>query len=150
LPADLRNFVEAWHRAALPTIATKDFDTTFWDFVESWDKVRYPAGSQPVKAAFELAARDNPPKCAKLYENPKVRLLVQLCRRLQESAGGAPFFLACRTAGELLDESYVVAAKWLRGLVRDKVLERAEKDQVVGGRRAHRYFYIGDLLTGCQ
>jgi len=65
LPAnDLREAVRKWHAAARPTIATKDFEETFWDFAESWDKVRYPANSQPVRVAFEAATKQPTPRCA--------------------------------------------------------------------------------------
>lgn len=142
--ADLRDVVLEWHREALPTISTKDFETTFWDFSEGWERVRYPAGSDPVQIAFGQAMKDDAPKCAKPYENPKVQLLVKLCRRLQQTAGTNPFFLACRTAGELLEEAHFTAWRWLKGLAGDGVLELAEKNQVAGGRRAFRYRYLGD------
>lgn len=125
--ADLRDFVVAWHRAALPAITTKDFESTFWDFAEGWANVRYPANSEPVKAAFELAQKDDTPKCAKLYENPKVRLPGQLCRRIQQAAGERPRLLEWRVAGALLEETYSVAERWMRGLVNDGVLERTER-----------------------
>jgi hypothetical protein len=139
--ADLRDVVKAWHRAALPTITTKDFESTFWDFAESWGKVRYPAGSDPVQIEFELAMKDDTPECAKRYENPKVRLLVKLCRRLQRAAGNDPFFLACRKAGDALKEPHPTVNKWLRGLVFDGVLEQAGK---VSQWKAFRYRYRGD------
>jgi hypothetical protein len=143
--AELRDVVKAWHLAALPTITTKDFESTSWDFAEGWEKVRYPAGSDPVQIAIEQAMKDDAPKCAAQYGNPKVQLLVKLCRRLQGSAGNAPFFLACRRAGKALGEPHDTVARWLRGLVRDGVLERTgSKDQGGGGRRAFRYRYLGD------
>jgi hypothetical protein len=59
--------------------------------------------------------------------------------------GGAPFFLSCRKAGELLDVPHHEANRWLRGLVLDGLLSEAEKG-VAGGKRATRYRYVGKSL----
>jgi len=140
---ELRDVFAAWYRAVACPMDVSESEA-FWDFKEGWDKVRWAAGVDPVRVALELAMKDDTPECAKHYDNPKMMLLVALCRRLQESAGKSPFFLACRTAGDQLGIPYRAAARWLRGLVFDGVLVVTDKHKGGADRRAHRYRYIGD------
>ncbi len=137
----LRPYVQQWHERALPFIATKPFEETWLDFAEGWDKVTFPAGQEPVAMIFAQAMSQSIPACAMRYEQPSLRCLVALCRELQRVAGSVPFFLAGRTAANLLGVPHTVAARWLRLLVIDKVLERAK----IGSRhRASEYRYVGD------
>ncbi|HEV3020954.1 MAG TPA: hypothetical protein VGX76_00745, partial [Pirellulales bacterium] len=96
--ADLKSIVRRWHDAARPWTSTT-FDETWMDFCEGWTKVRFPAGTEPIRQAFDRAAKSTPPDAAANYELPAMRLLIGLCRELQRTAGDAPFFLTDRGAG---------------------------------------------------
>ena len=89
-------------RLALPAIATKDFETTWDDFVVAWGNVRYPAGKGPLDEIYR-AGLLNMPAIAQEYKVQGVRNLVALCRELQQEAGEQPFFLACRPAAAVLN-----------------------------------------------
>ncbi len=120
---ELRPIVERWHQKALPRIRTVHFLETWVDFCNAWSNVKFSAGCEPIRAIFQTAITRPMPSVAARYDVPEVKSLVALCRELQRNAGKAPFFLACRTAAELLNISHVLANKWLRLLVTDKVLE---------------------------
>lgn len=77
------------------------------------------------------------------YEQVGLRLLVALCRQLQQVSGQQPFFLACRTAGDLLGVTHVQAWRWLTLLAHDRIVEEVEKGDRVH-RRASRFRYLGD------
>lgn len=135
----LRDPVRAWHAAALPRIATKDFDTTWADAVHAWDRIRHPKGSGPLHVAAARAWSMPEPAAACRYENPKVRRLVSLCVELQNGARAGPFYLTHAAAGELLDVDKKTAGKLLGMLIADRVLECTEP-----GRqgRATRYRFL--------
>ncbi len=137
----LRPIVERWHQQALPRIRTKYFTETWVDFSNAWSNVKFPAGCGPIQGIFQTAISRPIPTVALNYEVPEIRSLIALCRELQHISGAAPFFLSCRTAGELLNISYVLANKWLRLLVRDKVLVVV---RVGVRRRASEYRYVDD------
>ena len=124
LPA-LRPLVQRWHAAALAIIGTKPFDDTWSDFAYGWPRVRLPAGSGCLRDALTKAdAAADPPACAS-YDCPTTRRLVRLCRQLQRMAGAetdACFFLACRSAADLLGIDHRTAAGRLNMLVGDELL----------------------------
>lgn len=76
-----------------------------------------------VGAVF-ATVQHSEPKAAAGYYLPEMRLLVALCAALQQAAGENPFYLSCRDAGRLLRIRFQLAAKYLRKLVRDGILER--------------------------
>ena len=146
-PGEVREIVETWHRRAISRIRTKDFAETWIDFLKAWPRVRHPKGEGPMTAAFERAVRAKLPKrIVKAYpDNPKLHLLGSLCRELQKAAGTAPFYLASRTAGELLKVSHTQANRWLFLLVAEGILTEVEKGGTRDGpRRATRFRYVGD------
>ncbi len=125
----------------LPYIATKDFDESWVDFVNAWVNVKFPAGQEPIRMVYQQAVSHGLPLAAGRYSADSLCRLVALCRELQCVAGDAPFYLACRTAGELLGITHVLASKWLRLLVLDKILEITTPGSQ---RHATRYRYLGD------
>jgi hypothetical protein len=139
---DLRAVVVEWHRRALPTIATKAFEETWLDFAKAWQSVKFAAGTEPILAIWETAKKRLPPAAAQ-YDDPTVRRLVALCCELQGIAGDKPFFLDCRTAGRLLEVPHVQAARWLKLLCLDGILQL-----VTPGirRRAAEYRYIASVV----
>jgi hypothetical protein len=123
-PAALRGVVRQWHELALPVIRTKPFEESWIDFMDGWERVKYPAGAGPLDVLWSKALAEPLPTEALGYEQEPVRQLVALCHQLQRHAGQGTFFLACRTAGELLHVHYKTAWRWLQLLEIDRVLHR--------------------------
>jgi hypothetical protein len=69
---------------------------------------------------LERARQAEPPAAASQYRSPKTRLLIALCRQLQQEAGDGPFFLSTTTVEKLLGPNRMRAWRWLQGLVRDR------------------------------
>ena len=92
---------------------------------------------------MEKALQAPMPRAATRYEDEPIRRLVALCKQLHVEGKGEPFFLSCRTAGQLLGVSHVQANRWLFLLAHDRVIE-----QINAGDRAKRqaaeYQYAGD------
>lgn len=133
---EIKPTVKAWHTAALPTIGTRAFDSTWAEFTYAWPRVRVPMGLNPVAQAIARAdAAPLPPEAAG-YDSPQVQRLVKLCLELQRGSGSDPFFLSCRTAGNVIGVDHDAANKMLVMLVADAVLVRARAGTA---RTAARY-----------
>lgn len=138
---DLRPFVVDWHRRVLPVIGTKPFEDSWAAFIRGWDKVKHPKGER-LAAMLVKADESGIPEVATQYDSQAMRRLVGLCRELQREAGGNPFYLAGRAAGQVLDVGHDTAARWLKVLVVDGILEEIEKGKQ---RRGTRYRYRDDV-----
>src|SRR5205814_500972 len=74
------------------------------------------------------------------FTGERIRLLVAICREMQEITGVEPFFLPTRTLGEILDVHYSLAARWLRALEVLKIIHLAPGEvRGRGGNRCPRY-----------
>jgi len=137
---ELRKIVEQWHQFALPVIGTAGFAVSWGDFQRSWESVHTPHGSV-LKAILEKTemAEEIPEGIAALGYREKDYQLVRICEELQRHAGGDPFFLGARKAGELIDAHFTDASKMLHALVTDGVLELVTRG---AGKTASRYRYI--------
>ena len=153
-PRRFRAVVDAWFHRAQRKAAEEGWairagpEETWWDFVEGWNKVRWPKGSLMTQIIEK--ARASIPRIAERYSSREIRLLVAVCRELRDLAGGGTFFLATGTAAEIL--GYRLAdgrpdrkRAWriLRGLVMDGVL-RVEDSGSPTERRAAVFSYLGD------
>ncbi|MEK6676763.1 MAG: hypothetical protein AABZ47_14060 [Planctomycetota bacterium] len=136
---DLRLQVRTWHDRALPFIGTKSFDETWSDFVYAWPRVRYPKGKGPLVDCLSRARAAPLPTAPSRYEDTSLRLLVALCAELQRSSGNNPFFLSCRSLGDLLRIDRMTALRRLHLLVHDGILVVAQPGTT---KRATRYHYI--------
>ena len=109
------------------------------DFLRAWPRIDPAFGPATVDAAFERAKGRAPlPELAEY--GPRVHLLANLCRELQAATGDAPFFLAARTAGKLLECDPTPAWRVLDLLEEEKMLECVEEGTP---GRAARYRWIG-------
>ena len=138
---ELQEIVKAWHKRALPNIATRDFADTWGDFLGGWDQIRQPANGEFMNTTFERA-KARP--CATGHDEAQ-DILAAFCRELQEAVGDEPFFLSVRHAAE----PFCQDAKW--GSRRLKVLEaegwiRCVERGSPDTQRATRYRYIGPGL----
>jgi len=142
---DLEPYVRGWHQWGVEAgvIGTEPFEETWIDFLQAWPKVRFPKGAEPMVAILQRAKHAALPRAAERYDHDGLRLLIVLCRELQRASGDAPFFLASRTAGRLLEVGHLTAWRWLYLLQHDGVIEEVEKGDRAK-RRASRYRYRGD------
>ncbi len=136
----LRTIVGQWHQFALPVIGTAGFASSWGDFQRSWESVHTPHGSvlNSILEKTDMAG-EIPESIAALGYREKDYQLVRICEELQRHAGGAPFFLGARKAGELIDAHFTDASKMLHALVTDGVLELVKRG---AGKVASRYRYI--------
>jgi len=123
-PDQLRAIVQDWHRQALPHIGTKDFGTSWADFIFAWGAIKHPGGMS-FNAATETAEGIVLEGVAASYDG-HLRRLAALCAALQAQRGEGPFFLGCREAGEYLGIGKTQAWRLLRALMFDGVLELVE------------------------
>lgn len=136
--ADLMPLVKLWHTAALPSIGTKPFPDTWLDFRTAWDRVKYPRGKGPIANALAAADAAALPPGAEAYGDADTFRVLKLCRELQRTAGGGPFFLSCWTVAELLGMNRMTAWRRLRMLAGDGWIVQTEAGTT---RRATRYRY---------
>lgn len=150
--------VLAWWRRALPAIRTKDWDETWRDFRNAWELVAFPIGTGPIHEMIRIAARNCEPVEASAYAREPVRRLITVCKALQVAAemrGADRFYLACRTAavacGFVGPNGYQTAARWLKRLVVDGVLELVRTG--IGGtnsRLASEYRFLSSHARETQ
>ena len=129
-------------RSALPP--ETDRDECMFLFLDAYDKAKTPLGSNVIQNALARVAATPPPPEANTYESPKLKILVHLCYELQRIAGDGAFFLSVRDAARavgLSAKSLHHASAYMRGLVRDGIIEAVEIGKP-GGHRATRYRYV--------
>jgi hypothetical protein len=125
-------------------MTTQEFEETWFDFLEGFDKVKTKLGEGPMAQLFERAATMPIPPEAERFDCPKLRLLASLCRELQRVAGpSSPFYIASRSAGVLFGVSHVHASRWLRLLRREGLICEVSRGTV--NNEASRYRYLGKL-----
>jgi hypothetical protein len=122
----LKPVVKEWHRRALPTIVTKDWGSTWGDFLNGWRGVKYAEGEDVLGKAMAAAKAADPPAFTAGYA-PEHRLLASLCRELQRIAGSEPFFLSNAKAGEAVGVDKRQANRWLGALIGDLALRIVKK-----------------------
>lgn len=139
---ELREIVRDWHARALPFIKTKDFTTTWCDFSRGWEAVKIPHGAALSHVA--MTARASPlPEAAFGYDLPVMQELVSLCHALQQHHGpGKSWPLSCRMAAREIGVGHDTAARWIKLLLADGVLELAVPAGSKESRRAAEYRYI--------
>lgn len=134
---ELRAVAQSWHALVLPVIGTKDFTTTWADFLHGWEKVKSPFGQtmQSITESVDLTT-PLPAGVDSLGYGDKAQYLVRLCMALQSHHGGEPFFISARQAGEAMGLHFTDASKMLAALVADGVLTLVSRGV---GKVASRY-----------
>ncbi len=78
-----------WYEAAEkflgPNSLDADADDNWFDFAEGWDKVKYPGEGGLMAMLLERAKQSDLPRVAMRYRSDRIRLLIALCRELQEA-----------------------------------------------------------------
>jgi hypothetical protein len=124
-PQTLRPYLERWHRAALPVIRTKDFATTWQDFLVAWNRIRLPAGAVLAEIR-QLAADDR----FSLEGDPGTDQLARVFRAANQVHAGREFYLSYRTLGSLAGLSRMTAHSLARQLVVEGLLAIVENGSV--------------------
>ena len=138
--AKLRDIVQQWHRFALPIINTKDFDSTWSDFLYAFDHARYPLGVNPLDLAAMRVDPLSLPEVASLYDGMPTRRLIGLCYQLAIMDVGKRFFLSTHDVARRLGIQQPQVWRLLRMLERDGVIKCTERGNE---RRATRYQWLG-------
>jgi hypothetical protein len=147
--SEVRPIVRKWHDRAKPVIRTKDWPTTWADFLRAWETCAIPLKCDPVKEAFAAASRQvrdgSLPNAAAEYEGSEpVQLLVVACANLARLRANRRFFLSCHDAAKCLDDMAPAQAwRFLRMLCADGVLEKVKPGNQ---RSATRYRWTGGLI----
>ncbi|CAG0955961.1 hypothetical protein PHYC_00465 [Phycisphaerales bacterium] len=139
----LKPIVRRWYDAALPSITTRDFDTTWGEFAAAWGRVKWGIGDGPIMEATRRAATVEPPVCAAEY-GPNLRMLTAILRELQRAAGDSPIFLAGAKAAELVGVDRGTGTRYMHALVADGVLAVHERPPP-GGRFGQSGTGIGEI-----
>jgi len=140
-----REHVAEWHARALPFIKTKPREDTWFDFIEAWDKVKFPIGEGAIDDVFADAEKLPFPEVALQYDSPEIRRLIRLCKELQRRAvnqGEDRFYLTGDVVARLLGMSRDRAFRYLNGLIREGILELVTPH--IPMKRARRFRYLGD------
>ena len=140
----LKPLVRQWYDAALPVIQTKDFDTTWGDFIHAWSRARHPLGADLIAVAWEKSKTDSLPIVAGEYDSEPVKRLVGLCAALGSFSPDGNFFLSTYAAGRLLDKTPKEVHRSLMMLREDGIIELKEAGtHGISGGRASRYRWTG-------
>jgi hypothetical protein len=131
-------FMEWWIRAVV-LVEDKRADEAWRIFCSSWDRIRKPLapgeGEATPEAAMAQVQREPLPPAAMAYCRQEVRLLVALCRKLQELVGDKSFYLSCRDAARLccpggdVEREGKTIWRWMDHLASEsgRVLQRVSK-----------------------
>jgi hypothetical protein len=144
---EMKPLVRRAHAAALPFIGTKDFDSTWTDFVHAWGQARFPLGVDVLTEAWKRAQTDPAPAVADDYDSAPVRRLVGLCDALARFSPDSRFFLSTHSASRLIGASAMQVCRWLRMLVADSVLK---VEHVGNEHRATRYQWTAPKDGGAR
>src|SRR5205823_1921890 len=126
---ELRAVFLAWHTRARKFLRPEQSrDEYEFEFLEGYDRAKYPLGEGPLADAWR-GAKDKPlPRVALEFDDPRIHLVIAVCRELQRVCGREPFFLSCRMVQKLMPNvPHTTANIWLNGLVRCNILKVVEK-----------------------
>jgi hypothetical protein len=138
--AELKPIVRRWFELALPVIGTKEWAESWEDFVSAWGRVTHPSGCVWTKIvrtaqAIELDTFGHDGAAAKV---------IRLCAALQAHHGlGASWPLSCRLAGKFAGVSCERAARILKMLAFECVIELVKPGGAKGSKRAAEYRFCG-------
>ena len=129
--------VKCWHFKYLLIIGTKEFEASWADFRYALARVKQPYGASLQSCLSNLPP---PPDISELYlYGPKAVLLMRICMALQYHHEMEPFYLACRTAADLIDYNHTDAAKLLQIFISEGWLKEVSRGV---GAKASRYICV--------
>jgi bifunctional DNA primase/polymerase-like protein len=116
-------------------------DDYYAEFLVACSYARIGLDENPIEVAVSRAKAAPLPQ-VQGFTDERIRLLVAICRELQQITGATPFFLPTRKLGEILCVHYTKIARWLRALEFLQIIHLAPGEtRKRGGNRSPRYYY---------
>jgi len=98
----LKVIFDHWFEKSVDHMDNQNYDYNFIEFISACDSVRIPYGMD-ILSEITRDLEPLPHDLKRICINHSHELLIQYCMALQRVNGENPFFLSCRTAGELID-----------------------------------------------
>ena len=140
--AEIRPYVEQWHKEAGPVIGDVPFSEVWGEVVASWECAKRPAFNDPLAAALAKVHEEDGmppvPDCVG-YDEPVVAFAYRFLFWLalgQERM----FFISCRALGERLDVDHTRAWRILKMFEADAVIVCLKRGRMP---KASRYRWNG-------
>jgi len=138
--AKLRPIVRQWFELALPFIRTKEWSVTWEDFIVAWQGVKHPVGgqwSEIVQASKGITVDTGD------HDGAAVAI-IRLCAALQAHHGdGNSWPLSCRKARDAVGVTHERAARILKMLIFEGMLELVQPAGKKGSGIAATYIFLG-------
>ena len=117
-------------------------DDYYAEFLEAYSYARIGLHENPIEVAVSHAKAAPLPQ-VQGFTDDRIRLLVAICREIQQITHPNPFFLPTRKLGDILGVHYTLAARWLRILEKPLQMIHLASGEVrrQGGSRSPRYHY---------
>jgi hypothetical protein len=117
-------------------------DEYYAEFLDACHYARIGLDQNPIELAVSRA-RSSPLPQVRGFTDERIRLLVAICREMQQITGVNPFFLPTRKVAEILGAHCTEAARWLRILEKPLQVIHLAPGEVRrrGGSRSPRYHY---------
>jgi hypothetical protein len=116
-------------------------DDYYAEFLEAYGYARMGLDEDPIELAVSRAKAAPLPQ-VRGFTDERIRLLVAICREIQQLTGANPFFLPTRKLGKTLGVHFTKVACWLRALEVLRIIHLAPGEvRRRGGNRTPRYHY---------
>jgi hypothetical protein len=116
-------------------------DDYYAEFLEACSYARIGLDENPIEVAVSRAKAVPLPQ-VRGFTGERIRLLVAICREMQQITGVNPFYLPTRKLSDILDVHYTKVAGWLRALEVLRIIYLAAGEvRRRGGNRSPRYHY---------
>ena len=140
--AELQFVFERWAERARqfwrPELTRDDY---YAEFLTAYSYAQMGLHENPLDLAVSRAKAAPLPEVPS-FSDKRIRLLVAICRELQNITGANPFYLPTRKLGEVLEIHWTRVAKWLRALEVLGIIRLAPGEvRRRGGNRSPRYHY---------
>ncbi len=116
-------------------------DEYYAEFLDACSYARIGLDENPIEVAVSRAKAALLPQ-VQGFTDERIRLLVAICREIQQITGANPFFLPTRKLDEILGVHCTQVARWLRVLEFLRIIHLAPGEvRRRGGNRSPRYNY---------
>jgi hypothetical protein len=116
-------------------------DDYYAEFLDACSYARMGLDENPIEVAVSRSKAAPLPQ-VQGFTDERIRLLVAICREMQQITGANPFFLPTRTLDEILGVHFTHVARWLRVLEFLEIIQLAPGEvRRRGGNRSPRYNY---------
>jgi hypothetical protein len=141
-PQELEHFFDRWSGPAREFWRSElTRDDYYAEFLECYSYARIGLDENPIELAIARAKAAPLPE-VQGFTDERFRLLVAMCREMQNITGPDPFFLPTRKLGEMFHVPFSKAAGWLRALDVLEIIRLAPGEvRKSGGNRSPRYHY---------